>query len=162
MGSRRYSKIVCILLPLGLLFTGCADTQNAPPAPVLPLAPTASRLIFFRPSAIVSEGRIPDIMINGVSTCVLENGSSFAKDATPGAVVITATTPGLVAFGTSKLALTAYAGQTYYVEFRPNVGAVFAPSLLVELAAGAQTGAFDISLSDRSKLGQITPVGCER
>jgi hypothetical protein len=67
-----------------------------------------------------------------------------------------------VAFGTSKLVLTAYAGQNYYVEFKPDVGAVFVPSLLWELTTGAQTGAFNISLSDASKLGQIIPVGCKR
>jgi hypothetical protein len=163
MGGRRSRKIACTLLPLSLLVTGCASTPATPPAPVLPLVPTASRLIFFRPSALVSEGRIPQISINGLNTCALKNGTGFAKDVTPGSVNITATTVGGVygTFGPSALSLTATAGQTYYVEFKPNVGAVFVPSLLVELASGDQTGAFDVSLSDPSELGKITPVGCE-
>ena len=164
MAGRRSRKIASTLLPLSLLMTGCASAPATPPAPVLPLVPTASRLIFFRPSALVSEGRIPQISVNGLNTCALKNGTGFAKDITPGAVNITATTVGGLysgTFGPSTLALTATAGQTYYVEFKPNVGAVFVPSLLVELASGDQTGAFDISLSDPSELGKIKPVGCE-
>ena len=142
---------------------GCASAPKAPPAPVPPLAPTASRLIFFRPHvAFISEGRVPTIKINGLSSCGLKNGAGFAQDVTPGVVDITATTAPTLGrvFGTSKLSLMAAAGQTYYVKFTPNVGAVFVPSLLVELASGEQTGAFDISLGDPRDLGKITPFAC--
>jgi len=62
--------------------------------------------------------------------------------------------------GSNKLSFTADAGKTYYVEFKPNVGAMFAPSLLAELANGQQTGPFNMLLAGPGDMGSIVPVGC--
>ncbi len=142
---------------------GLRKRAQSPSGPCTALGSHSEPTDFFRPHvAFISEGRVPTIKINGLSSCGLKNGAGFAQDVTPGVVDITATTAPTLGrvFGTSKLSLMAAAGQTYYVKFTPNVGAVFVPSLLVELASGEQTGAFDISLGDPRDLGKITPFAC--
>jgi hypothetical protein len=160
MRAVQRGKIIRISLIVFLLMSGCAGAPKAPPLPVLPLVPTASRLIIFRPSAFVSSGRDPAITINGVGSCPLTNGTGFATDVAPGLINIAASTSGPGAFGTAKLSLTVSAGQTYYIEFQPNDGAMFSLSLLGELLSGAQTGAFNILLSNAAWMGKIKPVGC--
>ncbi len=163
MCANSSTKKICSLIMFSLFLAGCESVPYIPPDPVLPLAPSASRLIFFRPSAFVSEGRVPDISIDGLSFsgCVLKNGGAFAKDVSPGVTEVSATINGsLLPWGTSKISFNVTAGKTYYVELTPNDGAIFAPTLAFELLSQQQSGPFYISLSDKSALGDIKPVGC--
>ncbi len=159
---KRQLRGLC--LPLVLFVAGCAASPPPPPpVPLKPLAPTASRLLFFRPYNLVAMGGIAAVEINGASTCNLANGKGFGTDVAPGAVAVTATLPDSMSVyvtGTSSLTFTASAGQTYYIVFRPapeNFGAI---GVLVEAASAGETGPFDISLGGPDDLGKFKPMAC--
>lgn len=115
-----------LIIVASLLLAGCSGSgpvYSSIDAPV----PTKAKLVMYRPESLYDITQTFWVEENGQQLCSLHNGSYFAKEITPGNHYLTSSR--FMAIGTSKLLVTAKAGEIVYAKMEVSgsraVGGIF-------------------------------------
>lgn len=79
---------------------------------------STAKIVVYRPSTFINFTARFWVEVNGIEVCKLHNGAFLVSDVQPGKINIASSNFGSV--GTSRITLTAKAGETVYVKMEMN------------------------------------------